>query len=361
MNVRTQEDVGNDKVSRPSSPLLLEVGSGDPTYEDGFTMLSSHTNNKQAAKNPVTLFPSILRPTTMDALGCKTVCHQVDHARGFDAISDRKPMSTRLISKLEYSLFRHRCPAGVALMRIFSPINPLGCVAVALLFSFGAATAAQPPAVRRTARQQQEMQKRAQQQIKEAAENQPVLPNDPQLLSLHREFITKAEKLATEYERKKQFDRAREVYESLVRLVPKYDKAEEGLKRILMTQAMKERKLTEVLATREWQDSGATIQQGMPVHFEVKGTWKVVYETGPEGVRIPDEMRPRNSRIQLGTLIGAIVTNPAELTDAKPFIVTSGQDLIADKTGRLYLRMFDVDPTDNEGKIYVMIQSTFAN
>ena len=246
-------------------------------------------------------------------------------------------------------------------MRIVSSFSPLAGVVVALLFSFCVDAVAQPPAVRRTARQQQEMQKRVQQQIKEAAENQPVLPNDPQLLSLHREFITKAEKLATEYERKKQFDRAREVYESLVRLVPKYDKAEEGLKRILTTQAMKERKLAEVLAAREWQDSGATIQQGMPVHFEVKGTWKVVCETGPEGVRIPDEMRPRNNRIQLGTLIGTIVTNPAELKDAKPFIVTPGQDLIADKTGRLYLRMFDLDPTDNEGKMYVMIQSTFAN
>jgi tetratricopeptide (TPR) repeat protein len=246
-------------------------------------------------------------------------------------------------------------------MRSDYPFNPLGCVAVvSLLLWFCCDAVGQTPAVRRTARQQQELQTRLQQKMKEAAENQPVLPSDPQLLSLHREFITKAEKLASEYERKKQYDRAREVYESLVRLVPKYDKAEQALKSILQAQAMKERKVTEVLATREWQDSGASIQKDMPVFFDVRGTWKVVLETGPEGVRIPEEMRQRNHRIQLGTLIGVIVANQADLKDAKPFIVTPGQEFISDRAGRLYLRMFDIDPTDNEGKLYVMIQSTFA-
>ena len=238
-----------------------------------------------------------------------------------------------------------------------STTQRFSCIAAVLIGLLSADVVAQPPAVRK----QQEIQKRIQQQMQKAAENQPVLPSDPQLLSLHREFITKAEKLAVEYERKKQYDRAREVYESLVRLVPKYDKAEEGLKRILTTQAMKDRKLTEVVATRDWQDSGATIQKDMPVHFDVRGTWKVVYETGPEGIRIPDELKSRYGRFQLGALIGVIAASPDDLNDAKPFAVTPGHEFISPKTGRLFLRMFDVDPTDNEGKMYVMIQSTFAN
>ena len=114
-------------------------------------------------------------------------------------------------------------------MQIISPTSSRLRLGIMLLGWFYADAVAQSPAVRK----QQEMQKRIQAQMKEAAENQPVLPSDPQLLNLHREFITKAEKLAVEYERKKQLDRAREVYESLIRLVPKYDKAEEGLKRIL--------------------------------------------------------------------------------------------------------------------------------
>ena len=85
---------------------------------------------------------------------------------------------------------------------------------------------------------------------------QPLLPEDPQLLGLHKEFVVKAEKLAVEYERKKQFDKAREVYESMVRLVPNFASAEAGLQRILGNQRIQDRKLVTVEANQMWQDSG---------------------------------------------------------------------------------------------------------
>lgn len=231
----------------------------------------------------------------------------------------------------------------------------LRSVTLTVVLLLGVPVLAQSPNSRR---QQQQMQQR----LREIAENQPEFPSDPQLLSLHKEFISKAEKLALEYERKKQLDKAREVYESLVRLVPKYKKAEAGLSRVLGGQARQNRKLTDVLANKAWQDSGATLSKDMPVHIEIKeGTWKVVYETGPQGIEIPQELRPRDSRIKLGTLIAVIANSPAELAEERPFVLQDGQDFVAKKTGRLYLRMFDVDPSDNEGKLYVMIQSTFGN
>ena len=104
-----------------------------------------------------------------------------------------------------------------------------------------------------------------------------------------------------------------------------------------------------------------TLQAGMPVHTEVKGSWKVVYETGPEGIEIPKEFQQRDGRIKLGSLIGVVVNSPTELKDARPFLVENGKNFTANKTGRLFLRMFDVDHTDNEGKMLVLIQSTFAN
>ena len=189
----------------------------------------------------------------------------------------------------------------------------------------------------------------------------PKLPEDPQLLSLHKEFVVKAEKLAVEYERKKQFDKAREVYESMVRLVPNFAAAEAGLDRILGNQRSQDRKLVTVEADQMWQDSGINLQVGMPVHTEVKGIWKVVYETGPKGIEIPKEFQQRDSRIKLGSLIGVIVNSPTELKAAKPFLVEHGKNFTANKTGRLFLRMYDVDHTDNEGKVLVLIQSTFAN
>lgn len=204
-------------------------------------------------------------------------------------------------------------------------------------------------------------QKRLQEQMRAAAENQPQLPSDPVLLNLHKEFIAKAEKLAVEYERKKDFDKAREVYESLVRLVPKYGAAEAGLNRILANQRAQDRKLANIFANKAWQDSGVTLREGMPVQVEVKGTWKVAFETGPAGLEIPNELRPKDNRIKLGTLIGVIANSPAELTEGQPFVVSGGMSFNAKKTGRLYLRMFDINPLDNEGSMYVLIQSTFAN
>jgi hypothetical protein len=220
------------------------------------------------------------------------------------------------------------------------------------------ASPAQTPAqIREAARQQQQVQ----QKLREIATNEPDLPTDPQLLGLHKEFILKAEKLALEFERKKQLDKAREVYESLVRLVPKYANAEEGLARVLGSQKMQDRKLTEVRANDVWQDTGITLQEGMPVQAVINGTWKVVFETNSNGVEIPEEMRPKDGRIKLGTLIAQIANTPQELAEDTPFILESGKDFIAKKSGRLYLRMFDVDPSDNEGKLVVMIQSTFQN
>ena len=216
-------------------------------------------------------------------------------------------------------------------------------------------------AARRAIKQQQDMIKRAQAQQKEMVRNaatQGSLPTDPELLTLHREFISKAEKLATQYEGKKQYDKAREVYESLVRLVPKYEKAEAGLARVLQSQTTKEFKLARVSASKGWQDSGATLIEDMPVYVETKGTWKVVYETGPEGIRIPPDQRPRDSRMQLGTLIGAIISSPDDMEKPETFIVKPGENFTAKKSGRLFLRMFDIDPTDNEGTMIVRIQST---
>lgn len=167
--------------------------------------------------------------------------------------------------------------------------------------------------------------------------------------------------MAVEYERKKDFDKAREVYESLVRLVPKYGAAEAGLNRILANQRAQDRKLANIFANKAWQDSGVTLREGMPVQIEVKGTWKVAFETGPAGLEIPNELRPKDNRIKLGTLIGVIANSPAELTEGQPFVVSGGMSFNAKKTGRLYLRMFDINPLDNEGSLYVLIQSTFAN
>ena len=182
----------------------------------------------------------------------------------------------------------------------------------------------------------------------------PVRPSDPRLVDLHREFLSKTEKLAAEYERKRDWDRAREVYEAILRLVPKYPKAEAGLGRVVGAQATQDRKIVEVLANQGWQNTGIVLSQGKPVKIIANGAWEVVNRTGPEGLEIPKKMK----RFKLGALVGMIVAGDAK--DAKPFLIGSKTEFIAPETGRLLLVISDVDPSDNRGKMTVQIESTFA-
>ena len=112
-------------------------------------------------------------------------------------------------------------------------------IVIFIVATMSSAAIAQPPGNRRNAKSPVPPKK-------------PSLPDDPQLLGLHKEFVVKAEKLAVEYERKKQFDKAREVYESMVRLVPNFASAEAGLQRILGNQRIQDRKLVTVEANQMW-------------------------------------------------------------------------------------------------------------
>lgn len=182
---------------------------------------------------------------------------------------------------------------------------------------------------------------------------------DPQLMSLHRDFVAKAEKLASEYERKKSYDQARQVYESMTRLIPDYDAAQQGLKRMLTAQSSQDQQIVQVESDRDWQDTGITLIKGNPVRLGTKGQWTVVHECGPGGLTIPKELDPRNPKIKLGMLIGLIASDP-DTNKLKPFPIGTGSEFIAPASGRLLLRMYDVDPSDNKGSISVMVQSTFG-
>jgi hypothetical protein len=185
----------------------------------------------------------------------------------------------------------------------------------------------------------------------------PPRPTDPKLIELHKEFLGKAEKLAEDYEKKKQHEKAREVYEAILRLVPSYPRAEEALNKIRETEATTDKKQVTVLAAKGWQDSGIVLQEGKPVIIEAKGAWtfKMSHQLGPDGIEIPQELRD----FKLGALIGVIVTG-TDPKEFKPFHVGERKEFTAERSGRLMLRMYDADPSDNTGQISVQVQSTFA-
>lgn len=183
------------------------------------------------------------------------------------------------------------------------------------------------------------------------------LPEDPRLLDLHKNFVLGAEKLAAEYERTGQNDKARSCYEEIIRLVPTYAPAADKLAAIKQKEAIAEHRTIDVFANKGWQDAGVNIISGKPVSLKASGAWtmKMTYANlSPDGVEIPKEMRD----FPLGALVGMIATSPTE-ADPKVFTVGASTSFTADRDGRLFLRMYDSDPEDNLGKISVYLEGTF--
>ncbi len=194
-------------------------------------------------------------------------------------------------------------------------------------------------------------------QGKENEENKgPDYPGDPQLLKLHQEFVVKTAKLARDYERQQDIEKARECYERILKLIPRLPEAEQALAKIKEKQLNAEKKKMVVNANSAWVDTGVDLIAGKPVAIEANGIWtfRMSNDLGPDGMEIPEELRDFN----LGSLIGMINTggDPKEM---KPFLVGSSIEFTPEKGGRLFLRMYDSDPSDNAGKLNVEIHGTF--
>jgi len=228
-----------------------------------------------------------------------------------------------------------------------------GGLAVALL---AAAWWAQAPG-QNTQGNQNQQGNRNQPNGEEAEEEDPgpQLPDDQRLLKLHLDFVNKAEKLAVEYERNDETEKARVVYQEILKLVPRYPKALAALEKLTQAEATAEKKSMDVLATKSWQPTGIRTIVGKPIRLAVEGTWtlNVSYTLGPDGMVIPEELRDYN----LGALVAGIDTgNPEEF---EPFLVGSELEFTADREGALVLGMWDDNHSDNAGRLRVNISGTF--
>ena len=183
----------------------------------------------------------------------------------------------------------------------------------------------------------------------------PPLPTDQRLLALHRTFVQQAEKLALEYERGKDFDKAKAVYGEILKLVPQYESAKAKMAAINQMELTAGRARMDVKADKSWQDTGITVIAGKPIAIRAYGTWTFTFtaELSAEGIAIPKELREYN----LGSLIGAIDTGrgPGE----NIFVVGPEKSFVAETTGRLYLQMYDNNVRDNEGSLKVEFLGSF--
>lgn len=180
------------------------------------------------------------------------------------------------------------------------------------------------------------------------------LPDDKRLLALHLEFVKKAEQLGKEYETDKEWGKARAVYEEILKLVPQYKPAADRLAEMINHEAIAKSATVTVKADDGWQDTGLDLVAGKPVTMVASGTWTfhLQVETNADGLTIPKELRDFNP----GCLIGMV---PEPDGKAKPFIVGPAKQFLAEKSGRLFLRMYDTDPRDNAGQLKVEVKGTF--
>lgn len=181
-------------------------------------------------------------------------------------------------------------------------------------------------------------------------------PADPRLAALQREFIGKAERLALNYQQANDLDRARAVLAEILKLDPQHARARELMDDIRTREERADRRQLDVLANGEWQDTGITVIPGKPLAIEARGTWtfRMQHTVGPEGMEIPEELRD----FHLGSLVGIILGEKPE--EAKPFYVGASLAMVPEEAGRLLLRMYDADPSNNTGRLQVEIRGTFA-
>ena len=182
------------------------------------------------------------------------------------------------------------------------------------------------------------------------------LPDDKRLLSLHREFVKKAENLALEYEHEKDWGKARAVYEEILKLVPQYPPANSKLEEMVQREMGAKQVSFELSASEGWHDCGITLIDGKPIIVRAEGNWVFHFEmeTTADGIAIPKELRD----FPLGCLVGMIPSEDPK--QAKPFIIGASKQFTASRAGRLMIRMYGQDSRSNSGVLKIEIRGTFT-
>jgi hypothetical protein len=182
------------------------------------------------------------------------------------------------------------------------------------------------------------------------------LSSDPKLAKLEVSFVVDAARLALEYEKKNDIESARACYEKILRVLPNHPEAKKALERIHSKEMTKEKKTLVIKATEGWQDSGINVLAERPLSIKADGTWTFAMKQDltADGMEIPKELKDFN----LGCLVGKVVA-AGDTEDSIPFMVGKETVITPEKPGRLYLRMYDYDPSDNKGLLKVEINGTF--
>jgi hypothetical protein len=132
---------------------------------------------------------------------------------------------------------------------------------------------------------------------KEAQAAMAAVMSDKRLLSIHREFVTRAEKLALEYEKDKDWAKAKTVWGEVLKIAPTYGPARLKMQQLLEREANADVVRMDVQAGAAWQDTGVIVVPGKPVRIRAAGyRHRPVQGLRPVRFHLPQE-RPRARRV----------------------------------------------------------------
>jgi len=182
---------------------------------------------------------------------------------------------------------------------------------------------------------------------------------DPELMELHLDFVKKTEKLGQKYEKEKNWSRAKDCYEQILKLAPQYPPAKAKVEQLLQMEAQAQSQVIVLAANEKWKDTGIILLEDRPVTIRATGTWtfRLTGEVGPAGLKIPEDLREFDPGCLVGMIVPPEVSDPKK--DLKPFMIGQEKQFLAPRTGRLFLQMYDNDVRDNEGELTIEIRGTY--
>lgn len=181
------------------------------------------------------------------------------------------------------------------------------------------------------------------------------ISNDPEIRKLQAAFVKDAEILAKKYEKEKDFSKARDVYQEILKIAPAHQQANQRMSEIMQYEMAAKSHKFSISAKDDWQDTGVTAIEDRPLNIRATGKWtlRIEAQIGPEGMPIAKELRDFDP----GCLVGMI--EGPDKDDNKPFVIGAEKQFIPKVSGKLLMRIFDNDTRDNDGSVDVEVMGMF--
>lgn len=168
-------------------------------------------------------------------------------------------------------------------------------------------------------------------------------------------FMKTSAELAREYEDLGELERAQEVLRAILKLNPGARQIEDKVKQLEETRLSKIEAEVEVDPSRGWVAARVGVEKGKTMRFVGSGECKVTLSqfVTPEGVSSADVKSDMVAGIPFGALMGMVVDGRGK--QGQPFAIGAKNEVDADSTGQLFLRVNIPPQAKVTGKYKVVI------